>query len=59
MKTFLAILKVYWAFLYYPLLLALFIWLWINGAHWAWGAGVVVAMVVFDPFWVRLFWRRK
>ncbi len=59
MKTFAAILKVYWAFLYYPLLLTLFIWLWVKGAHWIWGAAVVLIMVVFDPIWVRLFFRRK
>ena len=59
MKTLIAILKVYWAFLYYPLLLALFIWLWVKGVHWIWGAIVVIAMVVWDPVWLRFFFRRK
>jgi len=58
MKTFIAILKVYWAFLFYPLLLALFIWLWIKGAHWIWGALVIAAMLIFDPLWRALFFRR-
>ncbi len=58
MKTLKAILQVYWNFLFYPFLFALFIWLWIKGAHWGWGLLVVIAMLIFDPVWRHLFFKR-
>jgi hypothetical protein len=56
-KTMKAILQVYWNFLFYPLLFGLFIWLWIKGVHWIWGAMVVAAMLIFDPLWRAIFRR--
>lgn len=54
MKAFKAILEVYFAFLFYPALISLFIWLWIKGAHWGWGIIIITVILFFDPLWRRL-----
>ncbi|WP_409434064.1 hypothetical protein ACJ3XI_06060 [Litorimonas sp. RW-G-Af-16] len=27
------------------------IWLWIKGAHWAWGLVVICGVLILDPMW--------
>jgi len=36
---------------FYPLAIALFIWLFIKGAHWGFGLSVIIAILMFDPIW--------
>lgn len=58
MKVLKAILEAYFAILFYPALIVLFIWLWIKGAHWGWGVLIIAAILFFDPLWRRLLFRK-
>lgn len=40
---------------FYPLMIGLFLWLYVNKAHWSLGLLVILGMIVFDPIWGILF----
>jgi hypothetical protein len=39
------------AFLFYPTMIGLFLWLYIKDAHWVFGIAVIVAILFLDPIW--------
>jgi len=39
------------AYLFYPVMIGLFIWLFVTGAHWVFGLAVIIAILVLDPIW--------
>lgn len=43
--------------LFYPLMIGLFIWLYITDKHWIFGIAVIVAILILDPIW-RVIGRR-
>lgn len=49
--------RMFHALAFYPLLIGLFVWLYIKDAHWIFGAAVIAAILIFDPIW-RLLFRR-
>lgn len=55
MKRFL---RVFWrmgrAYLFYPVMIALFLWLYIQDAHWIFGVMVIAAILILDPMWRRI-----
>jgi len=55
-----AILRIYWRFLriylFYPLMIGAFIYVYIKGYHWIWGLLIIVAILSIDPTY-RLLWR--
>ncbi|WP_371398020.1 hypothetical protein [Fretibacter rubidus] len=46
-----ALWRMFHALAFYPLMLGLFIWLYIKDAHWGLGLAVVIMILVFDPIW--------
>ena len=63
-----AVLTVFWrllrAYLYYPLIVGLAIWLWLNDAHWIWGLALLIFVLMTDRIWLLvakrvLSWRPK
>jgi len=49
---------------FYPVLIGIFIWLYIKQAHWIFGAVIIATILWFDPMWRliahRVFsWRPK
>ena len=55
-----AILKVYWRmiriFLFYPLMIGAFFYVYIKDYHWIWGLLIIIAIIIIDPTF-RLLWR--
>lgn len=55
-----AILKVYWRmiriFLFYPVLIGTFFYVYIKGYHWFWGLLIIIFILIFDPIF-RMLWR--
>lgn len=49
--TLVAMWRLFQAFFFYPILLGLFIWIWITDKHWLWGLAIVIAILIFDPIW--------
>ena len=43
--------RLFQAYLFYPVLIGVFLWLYFTGAHWIFGLAVIVAILVFDPMW--------
>lgn len=43
--------RLFRALAFYPLMLVTGIWLWLKGAHWIWGVGIIAAILIFDPIW--------
>ena len=43
--------------LFYPLMIGLFIWLYITDKHWIFGIAVIAAILILDPIW-RVMGRR-
>jgi len=39
------------AYLFYPAMIGLFLWLYIRDAHWIYGLAVIVAILIIDPIW--------
>ena len=39
------------AYLYYPVFIGLFLWLYVQQAHWSLGLIVILAMLYLDPIW--------
>lgn len=50
-KTLVAMWRLFHALFFYPILIGLFLWLYVKGAHWIWGLAVIAAILVFDPMW--------
>ncbi len=42
------------AYLFYPAMIGLFLWLYFNQAHWGLGLMVITAIFILDPIWYRL-----
>jgi len=55
-----AVLRVYWRmiriFLFYPLLIGVFFYVYIKGYHWIWGLLIILLILYFDPTF-RMLWR--
>ncbi len=52
--------RLFHALAFYPIMFGAFIWLYIKGAHWIWGALILACILVFDPIWrimARNLWR--
>jgi len=32
-------------------MIATFLWLYVKGAHWIWGALIIAGILIFDPIW--------
>ncbi len=53
------------AYLFYPLMIGIFLWLYINKAHWIFGVMVIAAILILDPIWgsmaknVMRMWKRR
>lgn len=49
------LLVVFWrlfhGLLFYPLLIALFLWLYFTDKHWIYGAAIIIAILILDPIW--------
>jgi len=39
------------AYLFYPVMVGLFLWLYFTGAHWVFGLAVIVTILILDPIW--------
>jgi len=49
------------AYLYYPVFIGAFLWLYVKGAHWGYGLAVIAAMLYFDRIWrtmARTAWHK-
>lgn len=52
MKAFLRVLwRMIRAYLFYPAMIAIFIWLTLIDAHWIFGLAVIAAILILDPIW--------
>jgi len=49
--TLTAMWRLFHALAFYPLMIGGFIWLYIKGAHWIWGAAIIAGILIFDPMW--------
>jgi len=49
--TLIAMWRLFHALAFYPLMIGTFIWLYIKGAHWVWGALIIAGILMFDPIW--------
>jgi len=51
-------LRVFWrfgrAYLFYPLMIGIFLWIYVNDAHWIFGLMVIAAIFILDPIWRRM-----
>ena len=39
------------ALAFYPIMIGLFLWLYVTNAHWIWGAAIIAGILIFDPIW--------
>jgi len=39
------------AYLFYPVMIGIFLWLFIKDAHWIFGLAVITAILILDPIW--------
>jgi len=39
------------AYLFYPTMVGLFLWLYFKESHWIFGAIVIAAILILDPIW--------
>ncbi|NNE59220.1 MAG: hypothetical protein HKN36_14025 [Hellea sp.] len=50
--------QVFWrmgiAYLFYPVMIGLFIWIEIKDFHWIFGAMVIAAILIIDPIWAAM-----
>lgn len=49
--------RLFHAVAFYPLLIGLFIWLYIKDAHWIFGVAVIAIILIFVPMWRLLLAR--
>jgi hypothetical protein len=52
-----AIWRLFYGLLFYPLMVGLFLWIYITGRHWIYGAIIIAAILILDPIW-RVIARR-
>ncbi|WP_026940893.1 hypothetical protein [Hellea balneolensis] len=43
--------RLFHALAFYPIMIGVFIWLYIDGADWIWGAFIIAGILIFDPIW--------
>jgi hypothetical protein len=43
--------RLFHALAFYPLMIGTFIWVYVRGAHWFWGAVIILGVLIFDPMW--------
>ena len=43
--------------LFYPVMIGLFLWLYVTDKHWIFGVLVIIAILILDPIW-RIMGRR-
>ena len=46
--------RLFIAYLFYPVMVGLFLWLYVKDAHWVFGLIVIVAILILDPLWRRI-----
>ncbi len=51
MRLFTVFLRMARAYLFYPVMTGVFLWLYIRDAHWVYGLVVIVAILIIDPVW--------
>lgn len=54
MRLFTVFIRMAQAFLFYPLMVGVFLWLYIKDAHWIFGLAVIAAILIIDPI-LRIF----
>jgi len=42
------------AYLFYPVMIGLFIWIDLKNFHWVFGLMVILAILIIDPIWARM-----
>lgn len=47
--------RLFHALAFYPLLIGVFIWLYIKDAHWIFGVAIIAIILIFDGMWRVLF----
>jgi len=43
--------RLFYALAFYPIMIGLFLWLYIKGEHWIWGLLIIAGILIFDPMW--------
>ncbi len=43
--------RLFHAIFFYPIMIGVFLWIWITEKHWVYGLTVVIALLIFDPVW--------
>lgn len=52
-------------YLFYPVMIGLMVWIDYKNFHWIFGLGVIAAILVLDPMWLRMarnsarMWRNR
>lgn len=46
-----ALWRLFHAIAFYPIMIGVFIWLYIKDAHWIYGLCVILIILIFDPIW--------
>ena len=46
-----ALWRLFYAFAFYPIMIGLFIWIYVTGRHWVFGLAVIAAILILDPIW--------
>ena len=49
--------RMFYGLAFYPLMIGLFIWLYVTDKHWIFGVLVIAAILILDPIW-RIIGRR-
>lgn len=52
MKVLIVFWRMFQAYLFYPIMIGLFLWLYFTGAHWIFGLGLIIAILIFDRTWL-------
>ncbi len=42
------------AYLFYPVMIGLMVYITIHGYHWVFGVGIIAAILILDPMWGRI-----
>ncbi|MGJ8563253.1 MAG: hypothetical protein ACSHXY_06840 [Alphaproteobacteria bacterium] len=49
--VFIALWRLLRANLFYPVMIGLFLWIYVTDKHWVFGAAIIAAILIFDPIW--------
>lgn len=49
--VFIALWRLLRAYLFYPVMIGLFLWIYVTDKHWVFGAAIIAAILIFDPIW--------